>query len=187
MSDQFDTVNAAIRDHLIARYPQIEVSAMDGLRLPLGKVKGTRLWIRLGLRPGQRAFMRAMIAASAKPGDAMPVWMASLADAAAHMAPSPLRQVLEPAARELPTFDHSIVREGVGFALHQSRECIIWNRNLVRDADAPKEWEDLMDPRWRGRIRCSPTASGRVLRCMSWQRASSAPSCRPMAWRATAA
>ena len=105
MSDQFDTVNAAIRDHLIARYPQIEVSSMDGLRLPLGKVKGTRLWIRLGLRPGQRAFVRAMVAASAKPGDPMPVWMANLADAAARMAPTPLRQALEPAVRELPNFD----------------------------------------------------------------------------------
>ena len=57
---------------------------------------------------------------------------------------------------ELTNFDASIIREGVGFALHQSRECIIWNRNLVRDADAPKEWEDLMDPRWRGRIGMNP-------------------------------
>lgn len=57
---------------------------------------------------------------------------------------------------ELPNFDPSIVRGGVGFALHQSRECIIWNKNLVRDADAPKEWEDLMDPRWRGRVGMNP-------------------------------
>jgi iron(III) transport system substrate-binding protein len=57
---------------------------------------------------------------------------------------------------ELPNFDRSIVREGVGFALHQSRECIIWNRNLVRENDAPKEWEDLMDPRWRGRVGMNP-------------------------------
>ena len=57
---------------------------------------------------------------------------------------------------EIAHFDPSIIREGAGFALHQSRECIIWNRNLVRDADAPKEWEDLMDPRWRGRIGMNP-------------------------------
>jgi hypothetical protein len=115
MSDQFDTVNAAIRDHLIARYPQIEVSSMDGLRLPLGKVKGTRLWIRLGLRPGQRAFVRAMVAASARPGDPMPVWMANLADAAARMAPTPLRQALEPAVRELTNFDQFELLPPAGF------------------------------------------------------------------------
>jgi hypothetical protein len=115
MSDQFDTVNDAIRDHLIARYPQIERSSMDGLRLPLGKVKGTRLWIRLGLRPGQRAFVRAMVAASAKPGDAMPVWMAGLAEAAARMSPMPLRQALEPAVRELPNFDQFELLPPAGF------------------------------------------------------------------------
>jgi iron(III) transport system substrate-binding protein len=57
---------------------------------------------------------------------------------------------------ELLNFDPAIVREGAGFALQQSRECIIWNRNLVRDADAPKEWEDLLDPRWRGRVGMNP-------------------------------
>jgi iron(III) transport system substrate-binding protein len=57
---------------------------------------------------------------------------------------------------ELPNFDPAIVREGAGFALHQSRECIIWNKGLVRDSDAPKEWEDLMDPRWRGRVGMNP-------------------------------
>jgi iron(III) transport system substrate-binding protein len=57
---------------------------------------------------------------------------------------------------ELPNFDPSVVRQGVAFALHQSRECIIWNKSLVRDADAPKEWEDLMDPKWRGRVGMNP-------------------------------
>lgn len=115
MSDQFDTVNAAIRDHLIARYPQVAVSSMDGLRLPLGKVKGTRLWIRLGVRPGQRVLMRAMVAASAKPGDAVPAWMVSMADAAARASPVPLRQALEPASRELPNFDQFELLPPAGF------------------------------------------------------------------------
>jgi ABC-type Fe3+ transport system substrate-binding protein len=30
--------------------------------------------------------------------------------------------------------------------------CIIYNKNEVRAAEAPKSWEDLLDPRWRGRI-----------------------------------
>ena len=45
----------------------------------------------------------------------MPVWMASLADAAARMAPSPLRQALEPAARELPNFDQFELLPPAGF------------------------------------------------------------------------
>lgn len=57
---------------------------------------------------------------------------------------------------ELPNFDPKIVREGAAFALHQSRECIIWNRNLVRPADAPKEWADMLDPKWRGRVGMNP-------------------------------
>ncbi|WP_431285703.1 ABC transporter substrate-binding protein [Humitalea sp. 24SJ18S-53] len=57
---------------------------------------------------------------------------------------------------ELSHFDPSVVRAGAAFALQQSRECIIWNKGLVRDADAPKEWEDLMDPKWRGRVGMNP-------------------------------
>ena len=30
--------------------------------------------------------------------------------------------------------------------------CIIYNKNEVRAAEAPRSWEDLLDPRWRGRI-----------------------------------
>jgi hypothetical protein len=105
MSDQFETVNAAIREHLAPRYPLIEASSMDGLRLPLPKVAGRRVWIRLGVRPGERAFLRAMVAVSAKDLDPLPAWMANLADAAERPAPHPLREALGPIAREVPTFD----------------------------------------------------------------------------------
>jgi iron(III) transport system substrate-binding protein len=30
--------------------------------------------------------------------------------------------------------------------------CVIYNRNEVRPAEAPKTWDDLLHPRWRGRI-----------------------------------
>lgn len=30
--------------------------------------------------------------------------------------------------------------------------CIIYNKNEVRAADAPRAWEDLLHPRWKGRI-----------------------------------
>ena len=38
------------------------------------------------------------------------------------------------------------------FAIMQVREAIIWNKNLVKDADAPKEWADLFDPKWKGKV-----------------------------------
>jgi hypothetical protein len=105
MADQFSTVNEAVRDHLKARYPQIELSSTDGLRLPLGKVAGRRVWLRLGVRPGERVFLRAMVAVRATDADPLPVWLAGLADAAERMAPVPLRGLLEPLAREMADFD----------------------------------------------------------------------------------
>src|SRR5918998_1675485 len=48
---------------------------------------------------------------------------------------------------ELPNFPPDINRQNMGFVLQQSREAIIWNKNLVRDANAPKEWADLFDPK----------------------------------------
>lgn len=30
--------------------------------------------------------------------------------------------------------------------------CLVINKQLVREAEAPRRWEDLLDPRWRGRI-----------------------------------
>jgi len=38
------------------------------------------------------------------------------------------------------------------FVIQQVRESIVWNKNLVKDADAPKEWADLFDPKWKGKV-----------------------------------
>ena len=42
------------------------------------------------------------------------------------------------------------------FAVHQAREAIIWNKQKVKAADAPKEWADLFDPKWKGKIGMNP-------------------------------
>ena len=42
------------------------------------------------------------------------------------------------------------------FTLQHSRECIIWNKNLVRPAEAPKDWIDLFDPKWKGKVGMNP-------------------------------
>lgn len=44
------------------------------------------------------------------------------------------------------------VADGRLFAIMQVREAIIWNKNAVKDADAPKEWGDLFDPKWKGKV-----------------------------------
>jgi hypothetical protein len=134
MSDQFDSVNEAIRDHLVARYPLIEVTASDGLRLPLGKAGGRRIWIRLGARPGERAFLRATVAVRANEGDALPAWMSSLADAAERAAPRPLRGALEPVGREVPDFDQFQL---VAPARSTVDKCWQWGPVVYTYKDAP--------------------------------------------------
>ncbi len=34
---------------------------------------------------------------------------------------------------------------------------IAWNTNLVKDSEAPKTWEDVLDPKWKGKIAIDPT------------------------------
>ena len=42
------------------------------------------------------------------------------------------------------------------FHIDTAREAIIWNKRRVRPADAPKDWADLFDPRWKGRVGMNP-------------------------------
>ena len=57
---------------------------------------------------------------------------------------------------ELPNFPPEINKGNKLFTLQHSREAIIWNKNLVRPADAPKEWIDLFDPKWKGKVGMNP-------------------------------
>ena len=38
------------------------------------------------------------------------------------------------------------------YTIQQVREVIVWNKSLVKDADAPREWADLFDPKWKGKV-----------------------------------
>lgn len=40
--------------------------------------------------------------------------------------------------------------------IQRAREMIIYNKTKVKAADAPKEWTDLFDPKWKGRIGMNP-------------------------------
>ena len=47
------------------------------------------------------------------------------------------------------------------FSAYRTVAVIVYNDSAVSDADAPRDWDDLLDPRWRGRVLIrSPLASG---------------------------
>lgn len=59
---------------------------------------------------------------------------------------------------ELKNFPASVNYEGKDmlFNVQTAREAIIWNKQRVKPADAPKEWADLFDPKWKGKIGMNP-------------------------------
>jgi iron(III) transport system substrate-binding protein len=59
---------------------------------------------------------------------------------------------------ELKFFPPAVNYEGKDmlFNVQTAREAIIWNKQRVKPADAPKEWADLFDPKWKGRIGMNP-------------------------------
>ncbi len=57
---------------------------------------------------------------------------------------------------ELSAFKPDINRGNKMFAVHTSRNVIIWNKQRVKAADAPKEWTDLWDPKWKGKVAMDP-------------------------------
>ena len=42
------------------------------------------------------------------------------------------------------------------FNINTAREALIWNKKKVKPADAPKEWVDLFNPRWKGKVGMNP-------------------------------
>jgi iron(III) transport system substrate-binding protein len=57
---------------------------------------------------------------------------------------------------ELPNFPANINQNNMVFTLQYAREAIIWNKSLVKDTEAPKEWADLFDPKWKGKVGMNP-------------------------------
>ncbi|WP_449308717.1 ABC transporter substrate-binding protein [Pseudochelatococcus sp. B33] len=57
---------------------------------------------------------------------------------------------------ELPNFPPEYNQENKLFTLSHAREAIVWNKNLVAEDDAPKEWSDLFDPKWKGKVGLNP-------------------------------
>jgi iron(III) transport system substrate-binding protein len=57
---------------------------------------------------------------------------------------------------EFTAFDPATNREDMLYTLLNAREAIIWNKGLVKPEDEPKEWADLFDPKWKGKIGMNP-------------------------------
>jgi iron(III) transport system substrate-binding protein len=57
---------------------------------------------------------------------------------------------------ELSAFKPVVNRGNKAFAVHTSRNVIIYNKQRVKAADAPKEWTDLWDPKWKGKVGMDP-------------------------------
>ena len=57
---------------------------------------------------------------------------------------------------ELAAFKPEINHGNKMFAVHTSRNVINWNKQRVKPADAPKEWADLWDPKWKGKVAMDP-------------------------------
>lgn len=57
---------------------------------------------------------------------------------------------------ELPNFPPEVNQGNMLYTLQNAREAIIWNKSTVKPADAPKEWADLFDPKWKGKVGMNP-------------------------------
>jgi iron(III) transport system substrate-binding protein len=57
---------------------------------------------------------------------------------------------------EVTNFPEAVNQDDMLFTLQYAREAIIWNKNLVKDDEAPKEWADLFDPKWKGKVGMNP-------------------------------
>jgi iron(III) transport system substrate-binding protein len=59
---------------------------------------------------------------------------------------------------ELAAYPKEVNYKGQNMLFHvlTVRDAIVWNKQRVREADAPKEWADLFDPKWKGKVGMNP-------------------------------
>ncbi len=57
---------------------------------------------------------------------------------------------------EAKNFGPEWIKDDTLFTVQQLREVLIWNKTLVKPGDEPKEWKDLFDPKWKGKVGMNP-------------------------------
>ncbi|MBV9738826.1 MAG: extracellular solute-binding protein, partial [Hyphomicrobiales bacterium] len=59
-----------------------------------------------------------------------------------------------------PSYPANAKAQGWWYAASGSLMYPFYNTGLVQEADAPKSWKDLLDPKWKGKIASSPISIG---------------------------
>ena len=75
------------------------------------------------------------------------------------LAPIDWRALIERKFLAEPGFD-PIVPGDIGVALASTLVGVIYNSNLVKGSDIPRKLDDLMNPKWKGKIASTPYAAG---------------------------
>ena len=57
---------------------------------------------------------------------------------------------------EAAAFDAKYIVRDQAFITQVIRSTLTTTKTKVKDADAPKEWTDVFDPKWKGRIGMDP-------------------------------
>jgi iron(III) transport system substrate-binding protein len=57
---------------------------------------------------------------------------------------------------EAKNFAPELLEDDMLFTLQQAREAIIWNKAAVPAGQEPKDWTDLFDPKWKGKVGMNP-------------------------------
>ncbi len=57
--------------------------------------------------------------------------------------------------------DHAVHADDLYFAIYRATPVLVYNTDLVEREEAPSTWDDLLDPKWRGKVILrEPPASG---------------------------
>jgi len=63
-----------------------------------------------------------------------------------------------------------ILRDNRFVGIFEGPYCIVYNRNLIKPEEAPKSWDDLLDPKWKGKLVTDTRPSGFLRLTSVWGR-----------------
>lgn len=53
----------------------------------------------------------------------------------------------------------SFDENGQGYTMHMLTMALMYNRNMVKPSDVPRSYQDLLDPKWKGKMLFDPEAA----------------------------
>lgn len=109
--------------------------------------------------PAARIYERILSEAGAGVLNADVVWITDIA-LAENMRSANVFQKYEPRGYEMLDAEFKAPNDGPYFIPLQAVNALSYNTELVQEAEAPKKWTDLLDPKWSGRKIGITTISG---------------------------